>query len=247
MNNPNITICVTAYNEEENIPQLLELIDEVRQGTVACCKLIVIDNGSLDSTAKVLRDLAKDYASFESLNKNVLYGGGMKRAVEQAESEFVCILPADNQYSSCDITRLINAFFELPPDVRSRTMVKGRRAKRNDPTSIQVMSKFYNSLVSLLLGIGLLDTNGLPKIFNKALLQSPLDIDSLQNDATFDAGLLALWRKAGGSVIEIPVTFENRSHGEASWKGKRLIVAKNMYKSLIVSRKYLRDLDHNAT
>jgi glycosyltransferase involved in cell wall biosynthesis len=247
MKNDGISICITAYNEEANVPQLLKSVDEIRQGVIVPCKLYVIDNGSLDATGKALRALAKDFVSVESLSKNVSYGGGIKRAVERAESEFVCILPADNQYSSSDVTHLINAFFELTPDDRNKTMIKGKRVKRNDPNSIQVMSKIYNFLVSTLLGINLLDTNGLPKIFNKAFLQNPFDINSLQNDATFDAGLLAIWHRAGGSVIEIPVSFENRSHGEASWKGKRLIVAKSMYRSLVMIRKNLKSIDRHGT
>lgn len=55
-----LSIVVPCYNEEENIPLLLERFDEVVQGKDM--EVILVDNGSTDDSARVLEELLPRYA-----------------------------------------------------------------------------------------------------------------------------------------------------------------------------------------
>lgn len=223
-----ISICITAYNEEENIPRLVESMMHVAEEFGPGLGVTIVDNGSTDSTWKVLSELAREKPfEIHQLAPNARYGGGMASAIRFAHHDAVCMLPADNQYSPEDVLRVLFAYREADD---SALMVKGRRDERNDPLAIRLMSWVYSALVRSYLRTGRVDVNGLPKVFDRRSLVGSLD--ELPTSAVFDAGVIALWRRGGGRIIELPVVFSNRVHGQASWSSGRLAVARAMHRDL---------------
>lgn len=227
-----LTFCVTAYNEFENLPSLVRLFEGLREFSPLPCKMLIIDNGSSDGSFEFLQKISIEGLSVERISPNRMYGGGMKCAVSRADTEIVCTIPADNQYSLHDILNVIDSYIK---GASPTLMAKGKRTHREDPLYVRFLSSGFNVMCRLLLGVQKLDVNAMPKIFNKRIIESCLDL--LPNDQLFDAGLVVEWQKQGASFIEVPVTFHNRTSGSPSWGAGKTKLARRMFDSLIALRR----------
>ena len=226
-----VDICVTAYNEEANLQELIDRFLEISDMNEFVGNLIILDNGSTDSTWILLERLDAlkilRYRAFSNLG----YGGGIKQAIAYAKADFVAIIPADNQYNFNDISDLVTKFAALNNSFGSGVALKGRRVKRKDPISVQILSFCYSLFVSLLIGKRIKDANGLPKIFNKKLVVDLLD--RFPDNACFDAILLLELINKDITLVEYPVHFYERSSGKPSWSGKRLIISFRMFVTIV--------------
>lgn len=226
-----VDICVTAYNEEANLQELIDGFLKISDVNKFVGNLIIVDNGSTDSTWVLLERLDAlkilRYRAFPNLG----YGGGIKQAIAYANSDFVAIIPADNQYRFNDIGDLVAKFAALHDSLGSEVVLKGRRVNRKDPISVQILSFFYSLFVSLVVGKRIKDANGLPKIFNKKLV---VDLfDRFPDNACFDAILLLELINKDILLVEYPVHFYERSSGKPSWSGKRLIISFRMFATIV--------------
>lgn len=214
----------------------MDLYGAIHEAIPAVDRLWAVDNGSTDDSASFYLDLKVSGAHFVRIDPNRRYGGGMAEAIRVADTDVVCLLPGDNQYSAEDVIAVLDAYLSLEDS--GGVMAKGRRETRDDPLQVRALSAVYSTLGRLILGIGRIDANGLPKVFDRRPVLSM--IDALPNDAVFDAALCSVWKRAGGTIREYPVTFRNRVHGQPSWNGGKFAVGWAMFKSLRESGHTLR-------
>ena len=217
---------------EDTIENLFTLVSSFSEICSDQVELFVVENGSLDFTRAKLSKLSKKNHPFVTrileLDVNVGYGGALKRGLASSSSETNMLLPADGKYS---IGALVECYQKFVERGSTNLMVKGNRTSRNDPRTIRFLSFLYTSLSNVLFRNSLKDINGLPKVFNIHLIKEHIEI--LPDNACFDAGLIALWRKKGGDFCEVPVHFEQQFLGSASWAGKRFRVSFAMFAELL--------------
>ena len=236
-----VNVCVTAFNEESNIPSLANLIKEI----VSQCSdvgFVLVDNGSSDGTYKCLKELKFLLADVNvlQLQSNQLYGGGMKHAILESSQNHVCLIPADNQYSANDIVTCIESYrLHMRSDQNRSLAVIGRRRKRSDPLTIRIMSWFYSELARISLGLPRLDINGLPKVFDRSLVPVQL-LENLPNNPVFDAALLAALHRRGCKFFETSVAYKERAVGQSSWSNRRIRFAWRMFRNLMKACRELR-------
>ena len=211
---------VPAFNEAESIPALFKLISDFGASVKFHVTLLIIENGSRDSTRKIIYEQTSRYSNLNTtileLDSNIGYGGALKKGIAHAESQVVALLPADGKYQLADIQRVFQSF---PLDGNDTVMVKGLRVSRNDPRTVQFLSRMLTLISNALLGTSLKDVNGLPKVFNRSPILGELSI--VPNDGCFDFGLIAIWNRGGRDFHEIPVTFTQKNLSEASWAGQK--------------------------
>lgn len=234
--NLKINVCVTAFNEERNIPSLATLMKEI----VSQCSdvgFVLVDNGSSDGTYKCLRELKFLLADVNVLHlqSNRQYGGGMKYAILESSQNHVCLIPADNQYSANDVAACINSYrSHMRSDQNPSLAVIGRR-KRSDPLTIRLMGWFYSKIARVILKLPRIDINGLPKVFDRSLVPVQL-IDNLPNNPAFDASLLATLHRQGCKFFETSVEFKERTNGQSSWSNRKIGLAWEMFRTLMKVR-----------
>jgi len=180
----------------------------------------ILNNGSMDGTYKKLLRSFDTCGQVSILNstKNLGYGGGMKALIESSTTRSVCMIPADGQYSTADITTVIAMFLNQQTH-NEGTFVIGHRSTRSDAPSQILSSKVYSWLVSKLWHIPKHDVNALPKIFPVSILSK---YERFADNFVFDAQLIWIAHQENLVFMPVPVEFHRRSAGVSSWSGKRI-------------------------
>ena len=203
-----LSIVVPCYNEKENIPLLLERFDEVIKGQDM--EVVLVDNGSTDGSADVLRELLPRYAFARtvSVEVNQGYGYGILHGVKECQGEYIGWTHADLQTDPGDIVRAL----ELIEKEKGLVFVKGNRKGR------PLFDVFFTMGMSLFetcyLHEKLYDINAQPNLFPKIFY------DTWQEppyDFSLDLYALYMARKKGLRVLRFPVVFPERVHGTSKW------------------------------
>jgi glycosyltransferase involved in cell wall biosynthesis len=211
--NPKLSIIIPCYNEEKNIPILLERLNDIVENYM---EVIVVDNGSTDNTKTLLVDLINkiNNPSIKSIRvkKNIGYGHGIMEGLCSAEGQIVSWTHADLQ---TDIYDVIIGFKKLMKHNNvNRKMVKGKR--RNRPLIDLILTYTMSIVSSFILRQSLSDINAQPKIFHRDLLKK---MNNPPNDFSLDLYLLNIAKINKIEILEIPVYFNERLYGEASGGG----------------------------
>lgn len=232
--NCKVDVCVTLFNEEENVVNLIKEFNEYNLENQFLGRLILVDNGSYDKTwENICLQQNSQIVTFR-LPKNIGYGGGAAQAIYHSVHDHIALIPANNQYSFKEISNLVREYCKMLENKNKLILLKGRRTNRRDPYIVRVLSFLYSILIGILSGRNIRDANGAPKIFHKKIILAKLA--GLPKDACFDAALIIELSKSGVKVIEKPVTYHKRRHGRASWEGKKLIISLKMLTSILSYR-----------
>lgn len=211
-----LSIVLPCYNESGNIATILQRFHPLSQQVAL--ELILVDNGSTDNSADIFTDELKNpayrFARTVRVEKNIGYGYGIAFGLKHCQGQTVGYSHADLQTPPEDVERAFRLYQEKGPGLR---LVKGRRTKRATADEA-VVSKVYNRLGQVILGIPYLDLNAQPKIFDRELLP---EILRGPRDFSFDLHVLytAVWR--GCRIHELDVNFEPRPFGASKWAHNR--------------------------
>ena len=210
--NIRLSIVLPCYNEAENLPMLLERYREVWRDLPA--ELILVNNGSTDTTAEVLeRELARPEMSFARtvlVPENIGYGHGIHTGVLAAEGEYIAFSHADMQCSPKDVFRAFRAL--ITTGEPKGCIIKGRRAPRD--FGAEVVTRTMGLLASVVLRMYLRDINAQPKVFHRSLLDHMADAPT---GFQYDLYVLYTAKKNGRKLMTIPVEFGERAHGQSKW------------------------------
>ncbi len=150
-----IIISLPAYNEEENLPQVLEEIKEVMKKTDYNYNLLVLDDGSTDKTAELAKVAgAIVYSNSNNLGLAETFKNEIKKCLESG-ADIIVHTDADGQYYAEDIPRLIEEI------KNGYDLVLGSRFIENNknlPLSKKLGNKAFAKLLSKILRIKLTDT-----------------------------------------------------------------------------------------
>lgn len=203
-----------CYNEEGNIPAILERYRDVRR---RCdFELILVDNGSTDGTALAIEaQLARSenkFARMVRVPKNLGYGYGLKAGLMSSLAPVVAFSHADLQCPPEDLATALDIYARR----EGNRLVKGRRRGRRARLD-RMVTWFYNHFATWLLGLrsesgGELDLNAEPKLFPRSLLE---DLGAAPDDFTFDLFMLWLAKQRGMSIVEFDVAYEARNWGKS--------------------------------
>lgn len=156
MNNKDLSIVIPVYNEEESIPELLEWIFRVVDNHEISVEIIMIDDGSTDTSWEVIENQAKEDKRIIGLRFNRNHGksAALQTGFDHSQGEIVITMDADMQDSPDEIPELIRMIKD--DDLH---IVSGWKKKRHDPISKTLPSKFFNGVTRKVSGIRLHDFN----------------------------------------------------------------------------------------
>lgn len=202
-----ISIIIPAFNEAKRIGASIHTILDYLTSTSWTYEIIVIDDGSTDSTFAVVKTLKNKYIKLVSYNPNRGKGYAVHQGLCQARFDLVLFTDADLSTPIQDIERLL-------PFARSYDVVIG---SRNLPNSIITkpqpfvrsrLGKTFPFLVKLLLLPGIADTQCGFKLFNRKAIELIIPRQTL-HDFGFDVEILYICRQAGLSIKEVGIQWGN--------------------------------------
>lgn len=210
----NISIIIPAKDEQARLPQfLIEVIAYCKQSKNSY-EIIVVDDGSKDSTAQAALGFQKDFQPLRVISLECNHGKGyaVKQGFLAAQGDIVLFLDADGSTKPNEIERYLPLFDQ------GWDLVIGSRVL-NDGTS-QVKTRFYrkmmgnifNYCVSSLLIKGIKDTQCGFKMFKAAVAKDVFHRLHLEGFG-FDLEVLFLSQRLNYRIKEVPV---NWSHVQGS-------------------------------
>lgn len=210
---PKLSIVVPCYNEEKNIPFILERFALILADYPA--ELILVDNGSRDGSAGVFKkELQKSVYHFVhvvTVPKNIGYGHGIVTGLRSANGKFLAWTHADLQTDPRDVIRAYDVILKYPdPD---NVLIKGIRKNRR--VSGWAFTLGMSLTVSIVLGTVLTDINAQPKLFTRRFFEKYCT--KPPDDFSLDLYLLYIAKKNHVRIQTIPVCFGQRLHGESKW------------------------------
>jgi polyisoprenyl-phosphate glycosyltransferase len=215
--NPEVSITIPIYNEEAGIEETLtNLVAEFDKQKVDY-EFVLVNHGSWDNTQKILERLAKKNKRLNAifLEKNLGYGGGIMYGFEHSKGDYVGFTCADEEVSAEDVFKVYDALRKSDKDVS-----KSRRMDRKDGRFRKLTSFIFNSLISLRFNLGIKDINGYPIFMKKELFPK---VKTKEIAYLFNLDFLKNMRKAGYSIIEIPIIHHERKKGKSYMKMSRIL------------------------
>jgi glycosyltransferase involved in cell wall biosynthesis len=164
-----LSIVVPVYNEEESLPELTAWIEKVCNNASLSFELIFIDDGSSDSSWKIISELSIEKSFVKGLRFRRNYGkaAALHTGFHEASGDVVITMDSDLQDSPDEIPELARMIREDDFDI-----VSGWKKKRFDPFIKRVTSRFYNSTARWSSGIKLHDFNCGLKAYKNEVVKS---------------------------------------------------------------------------
>jgi glycosyltransferase involved in cell wall biosynthesis len=165
-----ISIIVPLYNEEESIPHLIEWIERVMSEHGYSGEIIMVNDGSNDSSWEVIENLAKKNENIRGISFQRNYGksAALHCGFQAAQGDIVITMDADLQDSPDEIPELYRMIKDENYD-----LVSGWKKKRYDNTFTKnIPSKIYNATARKISGVKLHDMNCGLKAYRKDVVKS---------------------------------------------------------------------------
>jgi len=164
-----ISVVIPLLNEEESLPELTAWIDRVMTEHRLSYEIIMVDDGSTDTSWKVIQKLSQEYAAVKGIRFQRNYGksAALNTAFQVVDGNVVITMDADLQDSPDEIPELYRMIREDSLDI-----VSGWKAKRFDPLTKTIPTKLYNGVTRMLTGIKLHDFNCGLKAYRRDVVKS---------------------------------------------------------------------------
>lgn len=219
-------VIVPTFNESESIREVTHRLFESARD---CVDLLVIDDGSPDGTAAVVRDMAAARPGVHLIERSgkqglgTAYVTGFRWAVERGYSAVV-EMDADLSHDPADVPRLLHRLQDADLVVGSRYVPGGR--VENWSRLRRLLSAGGNLYARAWLAHGVKDSTSGFRAYKTACLKQ-LDLGTLTSEGyAFQIEMTRRIHRAGGTIVEIPITFSERALGES--KMSRSIVVEAM-------------------
>jgi dolichyl-phosphate beta-glucosyltransferase len=220
MAQPYLSIIIPAYNEAERIPATLIDMDKRLSGADYSYEILVVNDGSKDNTASVVKGMAKMVKNLKliDIKDNAGKGGTVRQGMLLATGKIRLFTDADNSTSIDQFEKMMPLFKAGADVVIGSRVIKGAELDPPEPWYRQVPGKLGNLVFQMVLGLwGIWDTQCGFKAFTDVAAEKIFNMSKTLGWG-FDVEVLALAKRMGYTIEEIPVHWVNdiRSHVKAS-------------------------------
>jgi glycosyltransferase involved in cell wall biosynthesis len=209
---PDLSVVVPVHNEAGNLESLVEEIHAALDGHPAF-EVVYVDDASDDDTPRRLGELGRRYPRLRVLRHRVNCGQSTAIAtgVRRAHGRLVATLDGDGQNDPADLPVLLQRWDLEAGAGPDPLLLAGWRSQRRDTWLRRVSSRIANGVRSRLLGDATPDTGCGLKLFER---EAYLALPFFDHMHRF---LPALFLRAGGRVVSVPVRHRPRLRGSSHY------------------------------
>ena len=211
MPSPTYSIVLPAYNESERIAATIEKIFAFATQRGWQAEIIVVNDGSSDDTAEVVRRSAATRPGVRLLQNPGNRGKGysVRHGMLQAQGEILLFSDADLSSPIAEAEKLFAAIASGADIAIGSRWLKTELQLRRQPLFRRIYGRIFNLALRLVLGLQFKDTQCGFKAFNRRAAHALFPLQKIERWG-FDPELLYLAERLHLRVEEIPVTWAHR-------------------------------------
>jgi len=203
MSEPFLSIVIPAHNEERRLPQTLEQVVAFVNGQSFETEVLVVENGSSDTTLKIAQEFATRHPAFRAIHQDLPgKGRAVLTGMLSAKGQYRFFADTDFSMPVAEISRFIPPVVDVPVAIGSREAPGAVRY--NEPSYRHVTGRVFNALIRLLVLPHLQDTQCGFKMFRADAAQDLFPRQTLMG-WSFDVELLYIAHRRGCPILEVPV------------------------------------------
>jgi len=218
-------LILPTYNEAENVNAIVAAAGEVLASAApGGFRVLVVDDGSPDGTGRMADELAAEHEWVQVLHRTEKNGigpaylAGFRRALEQG-ADYVMEMDSDFSHDPADLARLLQAVYDGADLALGSRYVPGGGV--SDWGMLRrFISEGGSTYARLVLGLQIRDLTGGFKCFRREVLEA-IRFDHVRSQGyAFQVELTYRAVQAGFKVVEVPIVFRDRQHGQSkmSWR-----------------------------
>lgn len=206
-----VSVLVPAKDEAANLPEFVRLCGEALAPAGVSFEVVVVNDGSRDDTAAVLRELQATYPFLRVVSHRRQRGiaDALRSAGDAARGDIFVFYPADLQYLPQDIPRLVAPILEGRADIVTGTK-QGKYEKA-------FVSGVYNALCRRLFGVAVTDLNSVKAYRREVMRGVPLRPD-------WHRYMVVIAAADGFRLDSVPVPLYPRRAGVSKFDWRRIPV-----------------------
>lgn len=214
-------VIIPTYNEKENVENIVRAVF----GEPKKFHVLIIDDGSPDGTASIVKSLQKEFPEKlhiiereGKLGLGTAYITGFKWALEH-QYEYIFEMDADFSHNPDDLLKLHKACSEEGADVAIGSRYISGVNVVNWPMGRVLMSYFASKYVRIITGLRIADTTAGFKCYRREVLET-IELDKIKfKGYAFQIEMKFTAYKCGFTIKEVPIIFVNRVLGNSKMSG----------------------------
>jgi len=202
-----LSVFFPAYNEEENVPIVVEKALKLLPQVADEYEVIIVDDGSRDRTGEVAERLSRAHPSVRVIHhdRNLGYGAALRSGFRAARYPWVAFTDSDGQFDFTDIERFL-------PFTRSADLILGYRLQRADSAIRRLYTFGWALIPRLLLGLDVRDYSCGFKLIRKSVVEA---VEPLQGEEkVYQIEMLVKAKRKGFRFAEVGVHHYPREFGQ---------------------------------
>jgi glycosyltransferase involved in cell wall biosynthesis len=219
-----VSVVIPCFNERETIEQIVRA---VRASPIQDIEIIIVDDGSTDGTADILRE------KVAALSDQIIYrprnegkGAALRDGIAAATGEVIVIQDADLEYSPDDYPALLEPILSGNADAVYGSRFMGARPHRVLYFWHMMGNRFLTLLSNMFTNLNLTDVETGYKAIRAELVKN---LDLRENGFGFEVEITAKLAKTRCRIYEIGISYRGRTYAEGkkvNWRdGLRAIYA----------------------